>query len=547
MFIFTNPNNKFGKNLCCKFRQKEKNMSEKHFTIKASSGLVLGEKNIPGAFSVLSLLLRQLQKNKTSPENYETQILINNTNASIDTIKNEQKQREKELKAIAEKINKTENKQEYNLLIKELTKKKEELAKEKKAVTKISHAVKSGNYKAAEEELGVFEENGTIVSNTEHSNTAINTNQIYPAPAKIDLTPLRYLGSGVEGIHRYTPRQPVSVSNYTPRNIQNINLPVFNIKESAIKNAVAKNTLQTAPAINQSEEEKHRRAEIYRQLCITSNDLFKEKTDFKGYKTDNGYTAADYLYDKKSNFKVVTFFKDDEIVICFLGTDFRNINDHKANVQMGLKQTSAQMWLAREYTALVKSKFQSKYKIILAGHSEGGSEAEYSGLYFGLETFTFNAFALSDKTLKEIESETGKLDHSKITNYRDPHDPISKLFNKEIGKTYIVENQQTAFKAKSPFGLKEAHALKMMGNCQTAVHITEYKKDNPWFIDKISLVKITNKDINDIYKAGLYDIYDEEIAERLKNNEIIFENEAQTLVKEGVLKYVGGHYEYLTE
>lgn len=122
---------------------------------------------------------------------------------------------------------------------------------------------------------------------------------------------------------------------------------------------------------------------------------------------------------------------------------------------MGFGHVTEQMDKANEYTEAIAKRYNKTFKIINAGHSEGGSEAIYSGLYNGLEVYTFNCFTINRKTIKEIEQIRGFIAQNQpIINYRDPHDPISKLFNQDIGQTYIVENQQSAFMAKSPFGAK---------------------------------------------------------------------------------------------
>lgn len=53
----------------------------------------------------------------------------------------------------------------------------------------------------------------------------------------------------------------------------------------------------------------------------------------------------------------------------------------------------------------------------------------------------------------------------------------------------------------------------------------------------------TTKEITD---AGLYDLYEPEIIERLKNNEIISESIAKEMAEQGKLAYMDGYYKKLT-
>ncbi len=209
---------------------------------------------------------------------------------------------------------------------------------------------------------------------------------------------------------------------------------------------------------------------------------------------------------------------------------------------MGIDNVTRQMKNANTFFDKIQKNYANSYNIAIAGHSEGGSEAIYVGLLNNTKVYTYNAFPLGNDILNKIAESGGSTDYNNlIVNYRDAHDPISKLFNQHIGQTYIVESQQNKFMAKTPFGLKAAHSLVNMGSCQGAIPLEQYKKENPWFIDTIKLVKFTNKTIDSISKAGLYDIYEPEIMERLKVNEIISDSNANQMVEEGQLTYISGY------
>ena len=481
--------------------------------------------------------------NTTYNEQYQT--LVNNTKISIEAIKQEQQQRQKELEKLAEQINQTKDKKEHDFLLNELKNQKENLKEEKKIITKISHAVQREDFEDAAKEAGIFAENGTVIYDTPSPATEINTNWLNPTPKQLNKITLQPLG-GDTSIRRYTPAPEVMVQRYVSQQPINISLPKFQIKSTEITDAIANNISQYLTP----EQLKHKRAETYKQLCLISDKIATASLtqSVEGLRVFDGYEVVNAEYDRRTNFKAVTYKKGNEIVNCFVGTDPKSAKDQKANLQMGFQLVTDQMDLSNQYTKKIIKTYGQTFKIINAGHSEGGSEAIYSGLYNGLETYTYNAFALSKTSLNKLNKERNLSNHNKlITNYRDPHDPISKLFNQDIGQTYIVENQQSAFMAKSPFGAKQAHSLAMMGDCTTATPIREYKRKNRWFIDKIGLVKLTNQDIAEIYEAGLFDIYEEEIDKRLKLNDIIPEDMAQSLVRQGLLEYFDGHFEYLTD
>ncbi|PWL79493.1 hypothetical protein DBY21_03160 [Candidatus Gastranaerophilales bacterium] len=502
--------------------------------------------NLAGLLQLILNLKKDSKTTNNTTHNEQYQTLVNNTKISIEAIKQEQQQRQKELEKLAEQINQTKDKKEHDFLLNELKNQKENLKEEKKIITKISHAVQREDFEDAAKEAGIFAENGTVIYDTPSPATEINTNWLNPTPKQLNKITLQPLGGDTSQIRRYTPAPEVMVKRYVSQQPINISLPKFQIKSTEITDAIANNISQYLTP----EQLKHKRAETYKQLCLISDKIATASLtqSVEGLIVFDGYEVVNAEYDRRTNFKAVTYKKGNEIVNCFVGTDPKSAKDQKANLQMGFGHVTEQMDKANEYTEAIAKRYNKTFKIINAGHSEGGSEAIYSGLYNGLETYTYNTFAPSKTSLNKLNKERNLSNHNKlITNYRDPHDPISKLFNQDIGQTYIVENQQSAFMAKSPFGAKQAHSLAMMGDCNTATPIREYKRKNPWFIDKIGLVKLTNQDIAEIYEAGLFEIYEEEIDKRLKLNDIIPEDMAQSLVRQGLLEYFEGHFEYLTD
>lgn len=183
----------------------------------------------------------------------------------------------------------------------------------------------------------------------------------------------------------------------------------------------------------------------------------------------------------------------------------------------------------------MKDNPSSKVRVI--GHSEGGSEALYVGLSRNLPTVTFNAYGLNPKLEENLNNDRAdKL----VVNYRDPNDPVSKS-RPPKGKSYIVENPQRSFYDKiNPFGILSAHKISNFGDCNNAIPVDIYKKEHKSFIDNISEVEITDKDIANM-PLDLYNIYDEEISLRLSKGQILKEPQAQELALRGNLVKVSSY------
>lgn len=146
------------------------------------------------------------------------------------------------------------------------------------------------------------------------------------------------------------------------------------------------------------------------------------------------------------------------------------------------------------------------------GHSEGGTEATHVGLENGLKTVTFNAYGVHKSKLPK------DADVNLVTNYRDAHDPVSKM-HANVGTTYITSSTQNGFMAKTPFGSIQSHGINNMGDCDNAVPLQEYKKQNPLFLDKISDAEITRENIAQMDR-DVFSVYEPEIDNRMHNNEI---------------------------
>ena len=127
------------------------------------------------------------------------------------------------------------------------------------------------------------------------------------------------------------------------------------------------------------------------------------------------------------------------------------------------------------------------------------------------------------------------VDFNLVTNYRDPHDPVSKM-HANVGTTYITPSTQTGFMAKTPFGSIQSHGINNMGDCENAIPLEEYKKSNPWFLDKVSDAEITRENIAQM-DGDLFSVYEQEIDNRMSNNQI---HPSAQLVSAGSI-YVNGY------
>ena len=256
-------------------------------------------------------------------------------------------------------------------------------------------------------------------------------------------------------------------------------------------------------------------ANEYKTLCSEANSMVKKEN---GSMTSNGWIKVDGKYDRSSNFKGVLYEKDGKYAICFVGTDRFSAKDWGANAKMALTGDSNQIKLAQKFAEKMRDGYGlNSENAVSIGHSEGGTEATVVGIKFGLQTTTFNAFGVGKKY-----SGTGKNYDDLVTNYRDPHDPVSKL-KANVGKTYITPNLQNQFMAKTPLGSIQAHGIDNMGDCNYAVPVNYYKKTHPLFVNKIAEKVISRQDIAEM-EPDLFRIYEKEIDKRLRENKINSKN-----------------------
>lgn len=273
----------------------------------------------------------------------------------------------------------------------------------------------------------------------------------------------------------------------------------------------------------------HSNANDYRDLCYYAGDILKGRNVDLPF----GYRVIGKENDKRTNFKAVAYQKENDVILCFVGTDKFSMHDHITNVKMATSsEPTSQMKNANNFYR----KFENKCpNIKVIGHSEGGSEALYVGLRNDLKTVTFNAYGLNKNLEKSIGNEHPE---ELVTNYRDPLDPVSKL-RPLVGKTYIVKSNRTFADKINPFGMISAHKISNFGDCNNAQTVDEYKKKHS-FIDNISEVEITDKDIAKM-STDLYELYDAEVSNRASKGEILKEQDAQNATIRGELIKVSAY------
>ncbi len=219
----------------------------------------------------------------------------------------------------------------------------------------------------------------------------------------------------------------------------------------------------------------HKKAENYKNLCIFAYDALKFEN---GAKIFGKWKKLESFHETKTNFKGILYTNGSEYVICYLGTDRKSLKDHIGNLVMGIFGKNLQMRIANYFYKKCKEKFDFyNENLTLIGHSEGATEATFTGIKNNLKVVTFNAFGINPKLYDP------KKDYSNlITNYRDESDLVSKL-RENPGKTYIVPSIVSQNILKKHFGSIKSHKIANLGNCESAIPLEEYITNHPLFIN----------------------------------------------------------------
>lgn len=276
----------------------------------------------------------------------------------------------------------------------------------------------------------------------------------------------------------------------------------------------------------------HAKAKEYKELCLNAGNVNVNDNL-------NGWNVIDRRIDQASNFRATAYQKDGKIVICYEGTNFKNIKDHGANLKMGiLGKKTAQMQLALEYYREIKNKYPNM-EIEVAGHSEGGSETSYVTLSTGCKGYAFNPYGLAKGILETLKENNPLYNESNIMNYCDPNDPVSKI-RKLPGITFIVESDSNWFMSKTPLGSFYSHRLDNMGDVEKAVPINEYKNKHPEFLEEVNEMHFTDQNIIDL-PLDVYDVFERKIDELIADNKVTTEKTAHQMALRGEIIFVQGY------
>lgn len=176
--------------------------------------------------------------------------------------------------------------------------------------------------------------------------------------------------------------------------------------------------------------------EELKELCIYS------------YHTDRmslpeGYTLEGYMENKKSGFNAYVVKKGDDVVIVFRGTE--SLKDWKQDSKMVFNKHTDQFDSAQIlYDEIKKIPEYKNCRVILTGHSLGGSIAQIIGALNGVDTVTFNPHGIGD-VIQKMANERDKsieIFPERVINYRRPGDVTSGIqSSNNVGTTYKVQGR----------------------------------------------------------------------------------------------------------
>lgn len=276
-------------------------------------------------------------------------------------------------------------------------------------------------------------------------------------------------------------------------------------------------------------------ANDYKELCKVSDELSKV-SDVKNTNYNfNGWTPIENDYNPSSQFKAVAYQKGNNVVICYVGTNFKSLKDIAADIKMVFKPT-VQMKEANVFYGKIRDQLPLHVKVILAGHSEGGSEAQYvCAQREGVPTFTYNAFMTGALYSKKDREQAAPY----IVNYRNRNDIVSKL-GVDIGYQMITPDATMGklYSTVDSMKLRKHHRIENMGDCNLAIPLSKYKQIEPQFVDKIDdNIIIRHEDIKD-FTAEELDLLETELCKRNAEGTLLYDHEAKALAAQGRLIHV---------
>lgn len=248
----------------------------------------------------------------------------------------------------------------------------------------------------------------------------------------------------------------------------------------------------------------------------------------------------------KTGFYGEVYKRNNEIVIVYRGTDTNKYNLPEikdfliGDTPMGFGLKSGQYNDAKKLYNNVNQKYGNK-RIVLTGHSLGGSLAQIVSAETGRKAVTFNAYGTGDILLNMGYKNQRLLD---ITNYGNKNDNIfQKKLNRQPGTTYITNSDLNIGKT-AQFGDKEfhminfeSHKLENMDALSDAIRIVEGKGQK-----SESPILLKGSVVYDDYSQKDETIFDENknyndyVNEVTKSNKIFTKEDIENMSKDDLKK-----------
>ena len=239
----------------------------------------------------------------------------------------------------------------------------------------------------------------------------------------------------------------------------------------------------------------------------------------------NGWEYLKCASDNTTGFFCEIYKKDKNYALVIRGTDtktpFEFNDDLYADKQLFFKKLPLQIISARTVYNNLKKDLKKDEKIILTGHSLGGSLAEILGTETGVETVSFNAYGVNNINGIDIKYKNN------IINYGSAHDLVFVYnIDNHIGKTIILNNSnnQTDILVKSQKEKEKPcikfHKLEMLGDLSKGIEYSEEK----YKTQKSPLFQLSAEYNN--YDENIFDLknrvlYNNELSKNEKDEKLI--------------------------
>lgn len=354
---------------------------------------------------------------------------------------------------------------------------------------------------------------------------------------------------GTGGIVPFQNPTPNFINNLITDNQQqgfpsfNMHLPKIDLnreRKSAMSETAVPHMLKEEQKPLPFDDERHKKAQDFQNMYRDLGGKIKNLDELQSYQNGD-WSYLEHNLKNPSNYKAVTLKNDKtgEIAVFNMGTDKKSIRDIGADIKMGLGFTPKQFKDAREYHKQLQDQYGNNYKINSIGHSEGGSESQYVGLYNpNIDVYTYNAYGIG--RIDDIQKELRNADLSNIYNYRDSKDPVSKL-GTNIGRDYVVESEGE----QRPFGWSKFHRIENMGDIKNPQSIQKYREQHPDFVSNMDKVLMTSEDVGRM-DSDTFRVYEPYLDELLRRQMLMPSYELNRRIRNGMnVRYNNGYYQFI--